>query len=302
MTVPSLDLLASFVAVAEELHYTRAAERVHIAQPALTKRIQQLEETVGSPLFVRTRRSVRLTGAGEVLLANAREVLRAADGFDDAARQLRDGARGRLRIGFSPSAPHHVLPAVLRAFRRRHPGIECDLNELSSEAQLGQILDGRLHIGLLRPPATVPAGIICSTFFEEPFVAVVARDHPLGRHRAVRLADLAGEPLVVVSRRLAPAVHDQILSACTAAGFTPAIRETTHIHAAVALVAAGCGVSLLPRSAAAVGIKDAVCRPLRGATMRTAMAVAHLASGAEPAARALAVVARQLDQRRSTRS
>jgi DNA-binding transcriptional LysR family regulator len=302
MTDLSLDRLASFVAVAEELHYTRAAERVHVAQPALTKRIQQLEEAVGSPLFIRTRRSVRLTGAGELLLAKAREVLRAADQFGDAARQLREGGLGRLRIGFSPSAPHRVLPALMRAFRRRHPGIGCDLTELSSDAQLEQIRDGRLHVGLLRPPSTVPDGITCTTFFEEPFVAVVPRDHPLAHRRAVRLSELSGERFVAVSRRLAPAVHDQILGACAAAGFTPAVDEATHIHAVVALVAAGCGVSVLPRSAAEVGMKDAVCRPLRGSTIRTVMAIAHLDAGAEPAARAMAAVARQLDQHTSTRS
>src|SRR5689334_19080183 len=127
MSRAPFDLLASFVALADDLHYTRAADRLHVAQPALTKRIQQLEEALGTPLFARTRRAVKLTPAGELLLPHARHAVHAAEEFVQTARRIRDGQLGRLRIGFSPSAPHLVLPALMRAFRRRHPGVECVL-------------------------------------------------------------------------------------------------------------------------------------------------------------------------------
>ncbi|HEX7941836.1 MAG TPA: LysR family transcriptional regulator [Gemmatimonadaceae bacterium] len=284
---PSLDLLASFAALAEDLHYTRAANRLHVAQPALTKRIQQLEDAVGTPLFIRSRRAVRLSPAGELLLPRVRHVLDAVEDFSHVARRVADGEVGRLRVGFSPSAPHLLLPAIMRAFRRRHPGVECVLTELPSEIQISQIASGDLDAGILRPPATVPAAIRCTTIFEEPFVAVLPRDHRLASRRTVPLAALAPDPFIVIARRTAAAVHDQVLGACATAGFSPRMREATHVHAVVSLVAAGSGVSVLPRSAAQLGVKDVVCRPLARSTLVTVMAVAQLADGAPPAVASL---------------
>jgi DNA-binding transcriptional LysR family regulator len=292
MIPASLDLIASFVALAEELHYTRAAERLYVAQPALTKRIQQLELLLGTALFARTRRSVRLTPAGELLLPHARRVVQASVDFGNAARRVRDGEVGRLRIGFSPSAPHQVLPSLMRVFRRRHPGIECVLTELPSDTQVEQLLGGDIDLGILRPPATIPARLTCTTFFEEPFVVVVPRDHRLAMRRTIPLGELANEPFVLISRRIVAAVHDRILGACAAAGFNPrSIREATHVHAVVSLVAAGCGVSVLPRSAAQVGVREVVCRPLGRPPILTVMAVAHLTHGAPASALALAEAA-----------
>jgi DNA-binding transcriptional LysR family regulator len=282
-----LDALISFAALADELHFTRAAARLHVAQPALTKRIQQLERRLGLRLFVRTRRSVRLTADGEVLLEKARHVLRAAEDLATTARRLSDGELGRLRIGFTPSAPHHVLPVVMQTFRRRHPDISCVLTEASSDEQIRQILDGELDVGILRAPASRPTALVCTTFLEEPYVAVLPRAHRLATVRAVALADLASEPFVLIARRVVAAIHDQIVAACVEAGFTArVVQEATHIHAVVALVAAGCGVSLLPESAAELGVRDVVCRPLRHTSLRTVMAVAHLRAGNAPAVRA----------------
>src|SRR5439155_25626097 len=134
-------------------------------------------------LFVRTRRSVRLTAEGELVLDKARHVIRAGDDLVAMARRLAEGDVGRLRIGFTPSAPHHVLPSLMRLFRRQHPGISCTLTETSSEDQVRQILDGDLDAGILRPPATRPAPLLCTTFLEEPFVAVLPRGHRLATAR-----------------------------------------------------------------------------------------------------------------------
>jgi DNA-binding transcriptional LysR family regulator len=284
---PPLDALTSFATLADELHFTRAAARLHVAQPALTKRIQQLERSLGVRLFVRTRRSVKLTSDGEVLLEKARHVIRAAEDLAATARRLSDGELGRLRIGFTPSAPHHVLPALMRTFRRQHPAISCMLAEASSEDQIRQILEGELDVGILRPPAVRPSTLVCTTFLQEPYVAVLPRSHRLASARAVSLTDLSSEPIVIIARRVVAAIHDQILAACVAAGFTAHIaQEATHIHAVVALVSAGCGVSLLPKSAAELGVRDVVCRPLTHTSLQTVMAVAHLRHASTPAVRA----------------
>src|SRR6478672_701836 len=233
---PPLDNLTSFAALADELHFTRAAARLHVAQPALTKRIQQLERALGVRLFVRTRRSVRLTSEGEVLLEKARQVIRAAEDLSATARRLSDGEQGRLRIGFTPSAPHHVLPALMQTFRRQHPDISCMLAEASSEDQIRQILEGDLDVGILRPPATRPATLVCTTFLEEPYVAVLPGHHRLASARAVSLADLSSEPFVLIARRVVAAIHDQIVAACVDAGFTIRVaQEATHIHAVMAV-------------------------------------------------------------------
>ena len=279
--------LAAFAMLAEELHFTRAAMRLHVAQPALTKRIQQLEAALGLPLFARSRKAVRLTPAGEALLEPARQVLAALDALDTAGARVRAGDGGLLRIGFTPSAPHHVLPAVMRRFRRSHPDVDCRLTETGSDEQLDRLLSGDLDVGILRAPATPPARLICRRFLEEPFVAVLPRDHHLAARRTIALTQLAGQPFVLIARRVVRAVHDQILGACASAGFTPTVvQEGTHIHSVAGLVASGLGVSVLPASAASLGFRDVVCRPLRRSTLTTVMAVATLDPPSTPAASA----------------
>jgi DNA-binding transcriptional LysR family regulator len=272
----SLAALEAFVAVADELHFTRAAARLHVAQPALTKRIQQLERDLQVRVFERDRRAVRLTPEGEMLLPKARQILGGAHDLLATARQLRRGDVGRLRIGFTPSAPYHLLPSIMRAFRRAHAGIECVLSEASSEEQLDQLAAGGLDVGILRPPRDCPASIVCETFLEEPFVAVLPRGHRLLARRTVSLRDLSAEPFVLVARRVVTLVYDQILSACNAAGFTPRIvQEGSQIHAVAGLVAAGCGVSVLPESVTRLRFPNVQYRPLRQTTLSTVMAVAH---------------------------
>jgi DNA-binding transcriptional LysR family regulator len=285
------DRLAAFAALAEELHFTRAAARLHVAQPALTKRIQQLERALGVRLFDRTRRSVRLTAAGELLLPPATSALQGIEAFAAAAGRLAAGDLGRLRVAFTPSAPHHVLPGVVRAFRRQHPDVDCRLTETGSDEQIERLLAGDLDVGILRPPARVPSRLLCRRFLEEPFVAVLPRDHPLTSRRALALADLAAEPFVLIARRVVRQVHDQVLAACRSAGFTPAVvQEGTHIHSVAALVAAGLGVSVMPASAARLGLRTVVCRPLRHTPLTTIMAVATVRDAPLPAARAFAAI------------
>ena len=279
------DQLKAFVALADELHFTRAAARLHVAQPALTKRIQQLERITGLRLFVRSHRSVRTTPAGDVLLTPARQALAALELVAQTATRAAAGEVGRLRIGFTPSAPHHVLPKAVRAFRRAHPDVECLLTETGSDDQVERLLSGDLDVGILRPPAVLPARLTCRRFLEEPFVVVLPRDHRLAGRRALSLGDLRAEPFVLIARRVVRAVHDQIVAACQAAGFSPVvIQQATHIHSVVGLVASGLGISILPASAATLGLRDVVCRPLRRSSLTTIMAVATTDPPSTPAA------------------
>jgi len=289
------DRLRAFAALADERHFTRAASRLHLAQPALTKRIQQLEAAIGLRLFVRSKRSVRLTAAGAALLGPAQQALAAADGFAAAAARMAAGEAGHLRIGFTPSAPYHVLPGVMRAFRRTHPGVDCRLTEIGSDEQITRLLSGDLDVGLLRPPAIVPPALLCRRFLEEPFVVALPRDHRLAARRRIALAELAGEPFVLIARRVVQAVYDQVLAACRGAGFTPlVVQEGTHVHSVAGLVASGLGVSILPASAASLGLRDVVCRPLSRNPLTTVVAVATRRDDADPAAAAFADVVLRL--------
>ena len=288
MDVP---LIASFVAVAEELHFSRAAHRRNLSQPALSKQIRQLESLLGLRLFERDRRSVRLTPEGAALISCAQPVIAALAGFEECAGQLRRGAAGRLRVGFTPSAPHQVLPALLRAFRLKHRAIEIELVEMSSGDQLASLQRGALDIGLLRPPRQSPANLVCHEVLREPFVAAIPKAFPLARRRRVSLAALGRVPLVLVARRAAPDVYDDLLATFQRLGVTLNLqREASQVNTALALVMAEAGVALLPRSASRVRLAGVAFRPLTHAVF-TAFVVAHLKT-TSPLVTAFAAVAR----------
>lgn len=276
-----LSNLTSFLAVAEELHFSRAASRLHLSQSALSKQVQQLEGELDVRLFVRDRRSVRLTPEGASLLDRARAVIAAADDVRDFAAQLRRGAAGRLRVGFAPSAPHAVLPSVLRVFRRKYPHVEIDLVEMSSGRQVPALRRGALDVGILRPPHIRPSDLFWHDILREPFVAAVPSDSPLRRQRRLTLRHLAATPIVLVARLAAPDVYDDLLECFHQAGFAPQVREATQVHTALALVAAGAGVSLLPESATRVGMTDVVVRPIAHALV-TVFAVACAKENTSP--------------------
>jgi DNA-binding transcriptional LysR family regulator len=255
--------LASFVAVAEELHFSRAAARRHLSQPALSKQVKELERVIGLALFVRNRRMVRLTPEGVALLPRARAAILAARDVQDLAGQLRRGAAGRIRVGFTPSAPHDLLQGLLRRFRGRCPDVEADLIEASSRVQLGALLRGGLDVGLLRPPLARSADLQWHDLSREPFVVAIPRDHILARRKKIALRALDQVPLVLIARRASPDVYDYLLEACRAAGITPNVRrEASQIHTALALVGGGVGVSLVPQSASQMRLREVVFRPL----------------------------------------
>jgi DNA-binding transcriptional LysR family regulator len=286
-----LNVLASFVAVAEELHFSRAALRRHLSQPALSKQVQQLERLIGLMLFVRDRRTVRLTPEGAALLPRAKAAIESARDVYALAGRLRRGSVGRIRVGFTPSAPYDVLPGLLRRFRRSNPDVETELVEASSRQQLDRLRRGSLDAGLLRPPRTPSADLHWREVSREPFVVAMPAGHPLARTKRIRLRALAGVPLVLVARRASPAVYDALIDACRSAGIVPDVRrEASHVHTTLALVGGGVGVSVLPRSAARLHSRDVIFRPL-AEPLVSVLALAYARAHVSPIVAAFAELA-----------
>src|SRR5262245_26825869 len=188
--------LRYFVVVAEELHFRRAAERLHMSQPPLSQQIRALEAEVGATLLLRNQRKVELTAAGAAFLERAREILAAVEDAALEARRVQRGEVGRLAIGFVGSAMYSFVPDLLRAFRERYPDIQLRLQELGTSEQLRQLENGRLDVGFMRTPSTRPE-LRAETVLEERVVAALPDAHPLAARARLRLTDLEGQPLVL---------------------------------------------------------------------------------------------------------
>lgn len=240
--------LKSFLAVAEALSFVRASEKLHLSQPALTSQIQKLEEELGTQLFFRNKRSVRLSEAGLVFVEEARETLARAAKAVERVQKASRGEIGQLRIGFVSSAALEIVPSIAVAFRKRFPQVELELINLRTSTQLEQLTAKALDIGFVRLPAD-KKGLTFVPIHKEPFVAVLPKEHALARKKNFSVRDLRDEHFVAYGRKWAPGFFDQIVSICSAAGFTPNIvQETGEMYTAIALVAAGQGVAILPRS------------------------------------------------------
>ena len=244
--------LRYFVAVAEELHFGRAAHRLHMTQPPLSQTIQAFEAALGTPLFARTNRSVALTPAGLALLPEARRILQQAATLPDLAQRAAAGEIGRLSLAFVSSADYSVLPAFLREFRAAYPQVQIDLREATSDVQLEDLMQNRVDAGLLIPPLPDKAKIELdyARVLSEPLI--LAAPHGLKGLRAkhpVNLTTLADQPLIVFPRRIAPALHDAIMGCFHDAGMTPRIaQEAIQMQTIVGLVSAGMGIALVPQS------------------------------------------------------
>jgi DNA-binding transcriptional LysR family regulator len=288
--------LRYFVAVAEERHFGRAAERLHIAQPPLSQQIRRFETELGAPLFHRTTRSVELAPAGEALLERAREILAAFDSAVEDARRAARGEYGRLAIGFTGSATYAMLPALAAALRDELPGVVLDLQgELLTPAQVARLLDGRLDLGLLRPPVH-ERGLSTEVLHSEPLLAVLPESHRLAGSDAVPLELLKDEPFVTYPSHFRSVVHDAVEDACAAHGFEPvAAHEVAETATLVSFVAAGLGVSLVPASVRNMTVEGAIYRPLVHDATRVELAAAWRRDDERPLLkRALDVIRRGL--------
>jgi DNA-binding transcriptional LysR family regulator len=247
--------LRYFVAVAEELHFSRAAERLGIAQPPLSQQIRQLEDEIGVRLFNRGSRRIELTEAGTTLLEEARQILRHVDKAVRATNSTGHGKSGRLAIGFVGSAMADVLPTILRAFRQRHPRVELELEHVMTPLQIEAIRSGRFHVGFGRPPIK-DESLEVVTVVKEHLLAALPSDHPLASRSRISLKAIADEPFIMVSRLQATSLHDQLIALCRQCGFSPKIaQEAMPYQTITSLVAAGLGVALVPSTVKAFARK-----------------------------------------------
>lgn len=283
--------LRYFAVVADELHFGRAAQRLAISQPALSVQIRQLEEITGARLFERHSRHVALTDAGRVLLEAVKRLLRDAEAALIASQQAADGQTGELRVGFGPTLMLSTLAQVVRAYRSRYPNVRLDLHEMPSAEQSAALLSGGLDLGIIRA-ATPDSRLHVETFATEPLMIALNRQHRLARGR-VRIAALAEEPWVMFPRDIAPLLHDQVISLCTQAGFSPkVVQESREVYTTVGLVGCGIGVTIVPAAAQLMAWKGVVYKPIPGAFVQLSMVRAG--GKARPVVESFMAMAREL--------
>jgi DNA-binding transcriptional LysR family regulator len=264
--------LRYFVAVAEELHFGRAAMSLHIVQPALSKQISALEGELGVRLFERTRRRVELTEAGRAFLADARKVLAHADLAVDRAAAAARGESGVLVVGFIPPALNSVLPAALSRYRERYPDVRLVLRESTNRSAVEGVLAERIHISFVRVPFG-DCDLCCDVVYEEPVILAIPCGHPLARRDVVPLGALRHEDLVMIPRAQEPELHDYYIALCQEAGFSPRmVHEVSATLVAVGLVASGVGVAFVPSSTAVMARSGVAYRPLHSPVPRFRLA------------------------------
>lgn len=269
------------------MSFTRAAERLNLAQPALSRQIRLIEERVGAGLIDRSSRPMQLTMAGACFLSKARRLLAEYETAVSEARQIAGGERGWLGIGFTRSAMYSVLPPALKAFHEDHPGIELKLFEMLTEEQVEALKDGKIHVGIGRNVRVI-AGYANATLLREPVMAVLPSDSPAARRGRVRLADVADLPLVLYPRHPAAEYPRHIESMYRDAGFVPPIAYRVYeMQTALALVAAGLGVTFVGKSIAVHGRSDVIYRDLRGVgpNQMTSLTATSRADDGNPALR-----------------
>ncbi|QBE64707.1 LysR family transcriptional regulator [Pseudoduganella lutea] len=262
--------LRYFVTVAEELHFGRAAKRLHMTQPPLSQTILALEDTLGALLFDRNRRGVALTAAGEALLPEARRLIAQAGELPGLVQRAASGATGKLVLAFVSSADYSVLPPSLRAYRAAFPQVRITLQEATSDLQLEELLHGRVDAGLLIPPLPekAKAELDYLPVLNEPLILASPANLPelRGKHEA-SLRTLPPLPLIIFPRAISPSLYDAILAVFRAAGITPVIgQEAIQMQTIVSLVSAGMGIALVPQSVSNLRRPGVEYRPLAQAT------------------------------------
>ncbi|CFQ57868.1 LysR family transcriptional regulator [Yersinia frederiksenii] len=255
--------LRYFIAVAEELHFGRAAERLRISQPPLSQQIQILEEQIGARLLARNNRNVSLTQAGTLFLKESYQILAQVNSASEKAARLHRGESGELTIGFTSSAPFiSAVSKNLRAFRQLHPQVHIKMQEVNTKQQIEPLLDGRLDLGVMRN-TRLPDALQYRLLLREPLVAVVHEEHPLAALPSIQYSSLAEQPFVFFAREVGTALYDEILTLLARAGITPYItQEVGEAMTIVGLVSSGLGVSILPASFTRVKVDGVKYLPL----------------------------------------
>ena len=285
----------AFIAVAEELHFSRAAERLRIAQPPLSQRIRQMERELGVELFVRSTRSVSLTPAGESLLGPARKVVSGADEAREAALAGALGESGRVTIGFAGASSRIALPQLAGAVRARYPNLDLQLRgQTYANAALEQVREGSLDLGFVRLPF-LTRGVDYVVIEREELICALPAAHPLAERPTVSLMDLVDEPFVTFPANSGSSLHAIGVQACMQAGFQPRVAQAApDSYTILALVAAGVGVTLTLTSCKDIQPYGLVYKPISDFTPALYAALAWNTETASPATHSVVSVAKSL--------
>ena len=293
---PEIELrhLRSFAAVAERLHFGRAAQQLHLAQPALSQQIRKLEDVLGSQLFLRTSRSVALTSAGEVLQQRVAGILQSLGTAVAEARSVARGEMGSLNVGFIGSGMLTSFAVVLQRYRKQYPNVHLQLHESYTAQVLQGLAKGTLDAGLLRDSDPEP-GIHREPLFTEPFLAVVPRQHPLACRKRIAASQLRDEPFVFYARSAGALAHDKPLSLCAREGFRPrVVQEASNWLTILRLIEAGLGVSIAPACVRAIASRQVACLPLTGALQHSVVELAFRDGEQRPVVQQFASLTRSL--------
>ena len=286
--------MKSFLAVAKTLNFTRAAKSLHLSQPALSTQIKALEDHLGAQLFLRSRRQVSLTPAGQVFLIDAEMLLKQIAEVEWKVQRISSGDIGHLRIGFVASATLNLVPAIAQAFKKQYPGVSFELKNLPTVQQMEALRQGTLDVGFVRMPLE-EKDLDVTVVAREPFAVALPKRHPLAGRAELQVRDLAGEDFISYAERLAPAFYQRWTGLCRKAGFTPnIIQETSEMDTAAALVAAGLGVAILPEEIAKRHRRLLAFTVLSKERIRSEIGVASVIARQTPLVKRLVAVARQV--------
>lgn len=240
--------LEYFIAVAEELHFGKAADRLNISQPPLSQQIKKLEDNLNIKLFNRTKRRVELTNAGQLFLQDAYKILEQVDLATDKLKQSEDGEIGELVLGYSSYSIFDILPMILKEFYKEYPKINLKLRHMATREQEEAFQNSDIHVGLLCPPID-QEDLHLDIIYRQPFVAAVPSDHPLAAKHSLNIEDLADYPFIMTPRSIGRGYYDNILNICFDGGFSPhVIQEVNELHELISLVSTGLGISIVPKS------------------------------------------------------
>ena len=286
--------LRYFVAVAEELHFNRAAERLHIAQPPLSQQIKQLETELGVELFHRrTKRQVQLTEAGQVLLQATYRILdQLKQAVSDTQRAGR-GETGTLTIGFTSTVVYDILPAILSRYREQFPQVNLVLQELTTTQQEETLQNHQIEVGFCHPPLK-DESLELEPISQESLVVALPEVHPLACETTLPICSLADESFILFPRHLGPGFYDQIVSFCQQTNFSPnVVQEAVQMQTIIGLVSANMGVSLVPASLQNLQRAGIVYKPLEETTPQVEVAIAWHSDNITPVLREFLLVVKQ---------
>lgn len=266
--------LKYFITVAEELHFGRAAESLHLSQPALSKQIQALEDDLDVQLFERTKHWVKLTIAGQKFLETAQRILHDLEEGVQITKQVADGSIGRLRIGFTEASLFNLAPNIVKIYREQYPQVELLLSTRSTEAQVEALRTHQIDVGFVYLPIREPS-LAIHPLFEEVYVVALPNSHRLARQKQITLQSLANEPLIFYPRALAPVLYGGFIKCCEQAGFVPNIvQEAELAQTRLGLAAAGIGITFVLADMQNLTAKGIVYRPLDGSFLTLKLALA----------------------------